>query len=439
MNFAIAFDFDGVIIDSIQCLKKTYYDFLNDFGFEGNESEFNSLNGPSLHEIISILSKTYSINIAHEELLERYKKKLKKAYSDAPLMDGALECLSFFKKEKIFVSLVTSSMRPEVDLLLKKHDISDFFDQIVTGDDVTNSKPSPEIYLKIKEKFPELSFWVVEDSRNGIIAANKAKMNVIFFDKDNTGTDIQVDKRINSLAQLKCLIDELKNNYIIIESSKKISISIIEEYNLKFSDDIEKKVERIWEDASKSQDLYDDSILYYHSHSSQNDRCIVQGFWAPYRYFFTKKFDPSLKISYIPLAVSSISFSQDKFYLIGKRKNVTEYNKCIEFAPSGGINDESISKGKVSYKKQIREEFIQELGMTKDVISTINEVGLIKDLDHDVIDICCIIDTTLSSLTNLKSSQEYDSPSWAHESELPLDKMIPTSLGLYNLYKQIRE
>ena len=57
MSRLIAFDFDGVVVDSISVLKSVYYDFLNQFGKKGSDVEFDSLNGPTIDEIVLILKK----------------------------------------------------------------------------------------------------------------------------------------------------------------------------------------------------------------------------------------------------------------------------------------------------------------------------------------------------------------------------------------------
>lgn len=56
-----------------------------------------------------------------------------------------------------------------------------YFDEIVCGDDLEKGKPNPEIYLKTCEKLevkPEEAV-AIEDSKNGILAAESAGMQVI--------------------------------------------------------------------------------------------------------------------------------------------------------------------------------------------------------------------------------------------------------------------
>ena len=123
MPILLTFDFDGVIVNSIQLLKDVYYDFLSEFGVEGNELEFQSLNGPSIKEVVSILKEKYQIEESYVELLKDYKIRLKQAYIEAPLVDNALLTLQNLKERNIDLALVTSSVRVEVEVYLRKYGI----------------------------------------------------------------------------------------------------------------------------------------------------------------------------------------------------------------------------------------------------------------------------------------------------------------------------
>ena len=135
MRLAFAFDFDGVILDSLPALKKTYFDFLARYGQEGTEFEFLSLNGPSLPEIVSQLKHKYQLPESNNDLLQRYKSCLRRTYLEATLVAGARECLTTLKSKGFFLALVTSSLRTEVHEILDKNRISDLFDFILTGDE----------------------------------------------------------------------------------------------------------------------------------------------------------------------------------------------------------------------------------------------------------------------------------------------------------------
>ena len=60
-NTVFIFDFDGVIVDSLTALYETYINFLHKYGHDGNQSEFDFLNGPKLDFIVSYLKEKYDL------------------------------------------------------------------------------------------------------------------------------------------------------------------------------------------------------------------------------------------------------------------------------------------------------------------------------------------------------------------------------------------
>ena len=90
------------------------------------------------------------------------------------------------------MAIATSSHKRHYDLKTKKHNelFNKVFNHVVTGDDVQNSKPDPEIFIKAAEKFGQhvdpSKVLVFEDAPLGVEAANNAKMNVVWiYDQQN--------------------------------------------------------------------------------------------------------------------------------------------------------------------------------------------------------------------------------------------------------------
>ena len=201
--------------------------------------------------------------------------------------------------------LVTSSVRIEVERYLKKQQIKHFFKSIITGDEVKSSKPHPDIYLSIKDLYPKHTIWAIEDSYNGILAANNASIKVIYFDRSSLGTSLNVNCRISSLCDLKILLKHLKN-YCVIGKSKKIFVNIVDDFSPKLNNQQDMKIEKLWNSAVKAGQIHDREMLFYLSHSSVKSEIYIKAFWAPYRYHYARIKDPSLKIKLKTLAVSGI-------------------------------------------------------------------------------------------------------------------------------------
>jgi len=436
MRLAFAFDLDGVILDSLPILKRTYFDFLAKYGQTGTEIEFLSLDGPSLLEIVSKLQREYQLPGSSNELLQLYRNYLRTEYIEANLVAGAKECLSELKGKGFFLALVTSSLWNEVHEVLKRHRISDLFDFVLTGDEFSQSKPSPEIYLKLREKFPQYSFLAIEDSRNGLISATDAGLRTVFFDPHGTGTDLKVDCRISSLFVLGTRVNELELFCCAIERSNNIEISLSEGYSPEISDEESRQIEAIWQDAIEEKSLVDESVLYYQSHISIGNNLVVKAFWGSYRFFFARQMDPLLGISYVPLAVSGICMNENDQILIGKRRNVLEYRDCLEFVPSGGINRTSVRFAPSDFRNQLIEEFVQETELDVSRIRTVKPLGLVKDFKNQVVDICFLIqvETTLGGI--VQNTSEYEELSWVKQSAVKSKTLIPTSIALLTLFEE---
>jgi HAD superfamily hydrolase (TIGR01509 family) len=97
------------------------------------------------------------------------------------MKDGVYEILDFLKKSGKKIALASSTKRQTVINQLRDAKILDYFDEIVTGDMVSKSKPDPEIFLLACNKLnvePERAF-AIEDSYNGIRSASSGKLRAI--------------------------------------------------------------------------------------------------------------------------------------------------------------------------------------------------------------------------------------------------------------------
>ena len=101
----------------------------------------------------------------------RYKVKLK---------DGALSLLKRLNENNIRIGMATSNSRELVSEISNHFHLNDYFDSIVTSDDVRASKPAPDVYLKASNDIgvEPASCLVFEDLPNGILAGKAAGMKV---------------------------------------------------------------------------------------------------------------------------------------------------------------------------------------------------------------------------------------------------------------------
>ena len=122
----------------------------------------------------------YGENLPIDEMYKVKDKLLFDAIKnkEIPLKKGAIELLEFLKSKNIKTALATSAKRERLDIQLEGSPIVKYFNAIVCGDDVVNSKPNPEIFLKaanLIDSDPVKSI-VIEDSEAGIKAAHDGNM-----------------------------------------------------------------------------------------------------------------------------------------------------------------------------------------------------------------------------------------------------------------------
>ena len=433
MSRLIAFDFDGVVVDSISTLKSVYYDFLTQFGKIGSETEFDYLNGAKISDIVFILKKNYKLEDRFEILVEKYYRLISEAYSVVPLVKGVKSVINQLYNNGVDLALVTSSKRSEVESILRHHGIDDKFKFFVFGDDVTKAKPSPEIYLLLQSIANEYEIWAIEDSDNGIRSAREANINVVFFDQYNGGTRECIDCRISDIREILALLDGVCQAYSVIEQTSKLEIEILENYAAPVTQIESDAIDKLWNKAKAVNSVHEDNILYYLRHESIRHKVRIQAFWAPFKYFFCSFHHPLLAGRFVPLAVSGICFDRRGFVLTGKRKNVNEYPDKIELVPSGGISENLINQNDIDPRQQILTELFEEALISPESVLGIKVLGIVRDLKNCVVDICYRVELAGPAEIQTTISEEYTFLTWNDLSELDREELIPTSRAILSL------
>jgi beta-phosphoglucomutase len=175
---AFIFDLDGVIVDTAKyhylAWKKIANDLAIDFTHEHNEL----LKGVSRVRSLDIILDLGKIEASQEDkdkwLFEKNENYLSYLVDmdDSEILPGVLPILKYLKEKKQLIALGSASKNARP--ILEKTGTLDYFDAIVDGNDVSNAKPDPEVFLlaaKLLGIKPEDSI-VFEDSVAGIQAAN---------------------------------------------------------------------------------------------------------------------------------------------------------------------------------------------------------------------------------------------------------------------------
>jgi HAD superfamily hydrolase (TIGR01509 family) len=104
--------------------------------------------------------------------------RLRVAHTGIPLKPGLLEFLSFVEGQRLPIAVATSSDREYTEFSLRHAGLLERFNIVVTGDQIANGKPAPDIYLEAARRFSVEPHQcaVLEDSDAGILAVSRAGM-----------------------------------------------------------------------------------------------------------------------------------------------------------------------------------------------------------------------------------------------------------------------
>ena len=166
-HYGVLFDLDGVLVDS-ETEYTRIWNLINDEFPTGVEDFARKIKGTNLDDI---LSRHYPDPEIRQRVRARlYEEESRMKYAYCP---GAECVLKKLKSLNIPIGLYTSSNHKKMSHLYRDiPDIRQYFDYVVLGDTVMESKPSPEGYLKAAEGLglKEGNWIVVEDSLQGVKA-----------------------------------------------------------------------------------------------------------------------------------------------------------------------------------------------------------------------------------------------------------------------------
>ena len=182
---AFIFDLDGVIVDTARYHYQAWQKIANQLGVEFTPEHNEQLKGVSRVRSLDIILGLGKIEASQEDKNKWLFQKNEDYLSyltdmdQSELLPGVVPVLQFLKEknQKIALGSASKNARP----ILEKTGIIGYFDAIVDGNDVTNAKPDPEVFLRaalLLDAKPENAI-VFEDSVAGIQAANIAHMTSI--------------------------------------------------------------------------------------------------------------------------------------------------------------------------------------------------------------------------------------------------------------------
>ncbi len=187
----VVFDLDGTLVDMRGVHVHTLFNVLDRYGVPVRGIESEEVSRRSLNFVLMKLLPAEQWS-SITEIKSKYIHELSKNAGKIKAVEGAREVLESIPERK---AIFTVFSRPVTELILKNLKLMEYFDMIVTSDDVSRPKPDPEGLLLISEKLGEEKLVVVGDSRMDVLAAkNFGAISVLVGKRESVDADYFIEK-----------------------------------------------------------------------------------------------------------------------------------------------------------------------------------------------------------------------------------------------------
>ena len=221
----IIFDLDGVLIDSHPAHMRAWKLFLSSLGREVSDEELEVVfEGQKREDILrhflgELTEHQVRIYGAQKEALFR------NSVPEIKITAGLPEFLQQTATAGLAMALASSGSRARVEYLVKELGFRDYFQAIVTGDDVTTGKPDPAIFNLTSKRMGVNSreILVCEDAVNGVQAAKLAGMKCLAIAANGRGPILEragADKIVSDFSAVT--LEELKELFGLSQESVEI-------------------------------------------------------------------------------------------------------------------------------------------------------------------------------------------------------------------------
>jgi len=190
MTKAIAFDMDGVLIDSQPLHYEIDMEVLKLCGYPATLETVTPYTGISNPDRWPRYKDNLGLTQLVDELIKLQEKIMIDIFNQANLMpiDGVVSLLQLLQSSNIPCAVASSSPGELINLVLKKCQIHEYFLHLISGEDVAAGKPAPDIYLKAARAFglSPNECTAIEDSPIGILSAKNAGFACIAYVNPST-------------------------------------------------------------------------------------------------------------------------------------------------------------------------------------------------------------------------------------------------------------
>jgi HAD superfamily hydrolase (TIGR01509 family) len=210
---AVIFDLDGVLADSEPSWNQIDAKLLAEQGVTYRGEYHQNVLGVSYRLAVEFYKKAFDLSVPTGELMRRRGEIAAEFFANrVSLFPFAKAVLEELRQINLRLAVATSSVSASARPFLNRHELTAFFDVIVTGEEIERGKPDPDIYLRAAEKLGVLAdaCLVIEDALSGIAAAKAAGMRVAAIPDtrfvDAREYEKQADYLLGNLSEIPALV-----------------------------------------------------------------------------------------------------------------------------------------------------------------------------------------------------------------------------------------
>ena len=178
---AVAFDLDGVLIESEQVWDAAREELVRERGGTWSDRATKDMMGMSSTEWSRYLHDRLGVPLTPDAINEDVVRRVAAAYErELPLLPHAVETVRELAA-RWRLGVASSSNRPIIELVLDRSGLAECFDAVVSSEEVEHGKPAPDVYLAVARQLgvDPAACAAIEDSTNGVKAALAAGMRTI--------------------------------------------------------------------------------------------------------------------------------------------------------------------------------------------------------------------------------------------------------------------
>jgi len=188
---AVLFDFDGTLADTLPFYIKAYDQALQKIGFKFSDKKIAQT---CFGKKENVICRFLGVPKKTDEFAQAYFQGVKELFKRAPLFENTIETLNFIKNKGIKIIIITFAYRWYINQMLNQYKLGNYFDFIISTNDVIHAKPSPEAVLKATDRLgikPDETI-VVGDSKSDMLMGKSAGSITVLFTKK--GYDLFYDR-----------------------------------------------------------------------------------------------------------------------------------------------------------------------------------------------------------------------------------------------------